>query len=62
MSRLKEERIDSVAMLVFFPVPPEIFKETEEQIHMEMAILKAHGHNPATVACTVADKILRKGV
>jgi len=58
MSRLKEERIDSVTMLVYFPVPPRIFKETEKRIHIEMAILEMRGENPATVTCIIADKIL----
>ena len=59
MPSFKNERIDTVAMLVYFPVPPRIFKETEKRIHMEMAILEMRGENPATVTCIIADEILR---
>jgi len=58
---LQHERIDLYKTLVFAPVPPEILKETKERINMEMAILKAHSENPATVSCTVADELLQNG-
>lgn len=62
MSLLQNERIDTVLTLVYVPVPPEIFKNTEERIQMEMAILKAHGEDPGNVICIVADEILREAV
>lgn len=59
MQQLQKDRIDAVKAQVYWPVPPEIFDETERRIHEEIAILKAHGKNPGIVTCIVADRILQ---
>lgn len=59
---LQNKRTDLVKTVVFLPVPPEIFKNTEERIQIEMAILKAHGEKPASISCSLADEILREAV
>jgi len=59
MSLLKNERIDVAHTMMHVPVPSEIFKDTEERIRIEMAILKAHGEDPSTVCCIVSDEILQ---
>ena len=60
MGLLQNERIDLFKMKVHVPVPPKILKATEKRIHMEIAILKAHGEDPNNVNCIVADEILQK--
>lgn len=59
MALLQNERIDTAHTMLGMWAPPEILKETEERIHMEMAILKAHGEDPNTVNCIIADEILQ---